>query len=116
MSLGSEHTSVWPGEQEHLWRLPQDSRSLTAVRPLLVPLVKTLQAELGEERAHAIVRKALGDLYRQFGAQWWRAQGAWNLGDNMAATFDTFAAGEALDYEVVKQTPDAFEVNVTGCR
>jgi L-2-amino-thiazoline-4-carboxylic acid hydrolase-like protein len=21
-----------------------------------------------------------------------------------------------LDYEVVKQTPDAFEVNVTGCR
>ena len=26
------------------------------------------------------------------------------------------AAGDALDYEVIKQTPDAFEVNVTGCR
>jgi hypothetical protein len=83
---------------------------------VLVPLVKTLQAELGEERANAIVRRALGDLYRQFGEQWWRAQGARNLGDTMAAAFEMFAAGEALDYEVVKQAPDAFEVNVTGCR
>jgi hypothetical protein len=31
---------------------------------VLVPLVKTLQAELGEERANAIVRKALGDRHR----------------------------------------------------
>jgi hypothetical protein len=34
----------------------------------------------------------------------------------MASAFDQFAAGDALDYELVKQTPDAFEVNVTGCR
>jgi hypothetical protein len=32
---------------------------------VLVPLVKALQAELGEERANAIVRKALADLYRK---------------------------------------------------
>jgi hypothetical protein len=31
---------------------------------VLVPLVKALQAELGEERANALVRKALGDVYR----------------------------------------------------
>jgi hypothetical protein len=83
---------------------------------VLIPLVKTLQAELGEERANALVRGALGDLYRKFGEKWWRAQGARNLGDNMASAFDMFAAGDALDYEVVKQAPDAFEVNVTGCR
>lgn len=83
---------------------------------VLVPLVKTLQAELGEERAHAIVRRALGDLYRKFGEKWWRAQGARNLGDNIASAFDMLAAGDALDYEVVKHAPDAFEVNVTGCR
>ena len=34
----------------------------------------------------------------------------------MALAFDRFAAGDALDYEVVKQAPDAFEVNVTQCR
>jgi hypothetical protein len=34
----------------------------------------------------------------------------------MATAFDGFAAGDALDYEVLKKTPEAFEVNVTGCR
>ena len=83
---------------------------------VLVPLVKTLQAELGEERANAIVRKSLGDLYRKYGEKWWRAQGARNFEDKIASAFDMFAAGDALDYEVLKQAPDAFEVNVTGCR
>lgn len=31
---------------------------------VLILLVRALQAELGEERANAIVRSALGDLYR----------------------------------------------------
>jgi hypothetical protein len=31
---------------------------------VLVPLIKALQAELGEERANALVRRALGDTYR----------------------------------------------------
>jgi L-2-amino-thiazoline-4-carboxylic acid hydrolase len=83
---------------------------------VLVPLVKALQAELGEERANAIVRKALGDTYRTLGEQWWQAQKASSLGENMAAAFDRFAAGDALDYEVIKQSSDAFQVNVTGCR
>jgi len=83
---------------------------------VLVPLVKALQAELGEQRANAIVRTALADLYRKFGEKWWRMQGAGDLGQKMASTFEMFAAGGALDYEVVKQAPDAFDVNVTGCR
>ena len=83
---------------------------------VLVPLVKALQAELGEERANAIVRKALGPLYRKYGEKWWHTQAARNLGETMATAFDGFAAGDALDYEVIKQTPEAFEINVTGCR
>lgn len=39
---------------------------------VLVPLIKVLQAELGEERANAIVRKALGDIYRKLGEKWWQ--------------------------------------------
>jgi L-2-amino-thiazoline-4-carboxylic acid hydrolase len=83
---------------------------------VLVPLVKALQAELGEERANAIVRKALGDMYRKLGEKWWQAQRARNLGDNVASAFEMYAAGGALDYDVVKQSSDAFEINVTGCR
>ena len=82
----------------------------------LVPLVRALQAELGEERANAIIRNALGELYRSYGEKWWRAQGSQDLGSNMASAFDRFAAGDALDYEVIKQAPDAFEANVTACR
>jgi hypothetical protein len=83
---------------------------------VLVPLVKTLQAELGEEQANALVSKALGDLYRKFGEKWWRTQGARGVGEKMAAAFDNFAAADALDHEVLESTPEAFEVNVTGCR
>jgi hypothetical protein len=83
---------------------------------VLVPLVKALQAELGEERANAIVRKAIGDLYRKYGEKWWRSQGARDLGEKVASAFEMFAAGDALEYEVIKQTPEAFEANVTQCR
>jgi hypothetical protein len=83
---------------------------------MLVPLVKALQAELGEERANRIVRNALGDMFRELGEKFWRAQRAPNLGANMASAFEKFSAGGALDYDVQKQSVDAFEVNVTGCR
>jgi hypothetical protein len=83
---------------------------------VLVPLVRTLQAELGEEHANALVRKCLGELYRQFGETWWRTQGASKFDEKVASAFEKFAEGDALDYEVLKQTTGAFELNVTGCR
>jgi hypothetical protein len=83
---------------------------------VLVPLIKALRAELGEERANAIVREALGEMYRELGEKFWQAQRTNDVGDNVAAAFERFAAGGALDYEVVKRSPDGFEVNVTGCR
>jgi hypothetical protein len=83
---------------------------------VLVPLVKTLRAELGEEQANRVVAKALGDLYRKYGETWWRTQGARGLGEKMAAAFAGFAAGNALDYEVLGTSGDAFDVNVTRCR
>ena len=83
---------------------------------VLVPLIKALQAELGEERANALVRKALGDVYRRLGEQWWRAKDSRHLGENMALAFATWAKGDALDYSVRAQSQDAYEIDVTGCR
>lgn len=37
---------------------------------VLLPLIKTLRAELGEERADTIARKALGAFYRKAGEAW----------------------------------------------
>jgi len=83
---------------------------------VLVPLVKALQAELGEERANAIVRKALGDVYRRLGEQWWRATQSGHLGENMASAFAAFAKGDAIDYNVRAQSQDTYDMDVTGCR
>lgn len=82
----------------------------------LVPLIKALREELGQERADDLVRRSLGPLYRQFGERWWRERGSDDVGRNMATAYVKFAEGDALDYEVLKQTPEAYEVNVTGCR
>ena len=83
---------------------------------VLVPLVKALQAELGEERANALVRKAMGDLYRRYGEEFRQRKNEKDLGTLMASAFATYALGEALDYRVIEQSPDAFEFDVTGCR
>jgi predicted ArsR family transcriptional regulator len=83
---------------------------------VLVPLVKALQAELGEERANALVRKALRDLYRRYGEDFWRAKNDENLGKTMVSAFATFARDDALDIEVKAQSQDAFDIDVRRCR
>ena len=83
---------------------------------VLVPLVKALQAELGEARANALVRKALRDTYRRYGEEFWRAKNDKNLGKTVASAFATYARDEALDYEIIEQSQDVFAMDVTGCR
>ncbi len=83
---------------------------------VLIPLIKALQAELGEERANSLVRGALGDLYRRFGEEFAQSKSADNLGDTMASAFATYARDDALEYRVIEQSPDGFAIDVTGCR
>jgi len=83
---------------------------------LLVPLVKALQAELGEERANRLVRKALGDIYRRYGEEFGQTKNENNLGKIMASAFATYARDDALDCSVIEQSQDAFEFDLTGCR
>jgi len=83
---------------------------------VLVPRVKALQAELGEERANALVRKALGDVYRRLGEQWWRAKKSGHVGDNMASAFAEFAKCDAVNYSVRARSQDTYGIDVTGCR
>jgi hypothetical protein len=83
---------------------------------VLIPLVKALQAELGEERANALVRKALGDVYRRLGEQWWQVRESSHVGENMASAFAAFSKGDAVDYNVRAQSQDTYEIDVTACR
>ena len=83
---------------------------------VLVPLVKAMQVELGKARANAIVRKALRDLYRRYGEDFWRAKNEENVGQAMTSSFATFARDDALDFEVKQQSHDAFDIDVRRCR
>lgn len=86
---------------------------------VLVPLVKALQAELGEARANALVRKALGDLYRGFGEEFWKTknetENKTDLGKAVSSAFKTYARDDALAYDIVEQTADTFAFDVTRC-
>jgi hypothetical protein len=79
---------------------------------VLVPLVKAMQDELGEEKANRLVRNALGDLYRRFGEEFWRSKNEPDLAKSVASAFKTCA----LDYRVDEQSQDAFALDVTRCR
>ena len=83
---------------------------------VLVPLVKALRAELGEERANALVRNALAETYRRYGEAFWRAKNEKNVGKALASAFASYARDDALDYTIIEQTEDAFGFDVTGCR
>ena len=83
---------------------------------VLVPLIKAMQAELGEARANALVRKALGDVYRGYGEAFWRARNESSLGKTIASAFKAYGRDGALDYHVTEQSQDAFEFDVTSCR
>jgi hypothetical protein len=83
---------------------------------VLVPLVKALQAELGEARANAIVRSALRDLFRGYGEEFWRAKNEPNVGEAVASAFKAYARDDALTYDVIEQSENAFAFDVTRCR
>jgi L-2-amino-thiazoline-4-carboxylic acid hydrolase-like protein len=83
---------------------------------VLVPLIKAMQAELGKERANELVRKTLGDLYRRYGEEFWRSKSEAGLGNAVASAFATYARDDALNYDVIEQSQDSFEINVRECR
>jgi hypothetical protein len=83
---------------------------------VLVPLVKALRAELGPEKADALVRETLGEQYRKLGDRWWRSRGGDDLGTSITALMEWNATDGALQYRVLKKTADGFDADVTQCR
>jgi hypothetical protein len=83
---------------------------------VLVPLVKALQIELGEERANALVRRTLGAIYRRYGEEFWSATNGNDLGKAMGPELAAYARDNALDYKMIEQSQDAFAFDVTTCR
>ena len=84
---------------------------------VLVPVLRALRAELGNDRANAIVRKALRDWSKQLFAA---------IGDSiegsprrkwatMRSALDNVTAHE-VDFEILRQDKEALDIDVTHCR
>ena len=84
---------------------------------VLVPLLRAFREELGIERANRIAWKALEKWRTEVVRQFPRGPSTdpverWRTGNAMAAPM----IGDAVDYEQLKDTDEAVEFNITGCR
>ena len=78
------------------------------------PIFKAFAEKVGQEEALAILRPVIEDLAFQSGQAAARMAG----GDTIAhfvKAMEAWAAGDAYQFDVVKQTDDAYEWNVTHC-
>ncbi len=79
------------------------------------PLVRAFAAELGQDRALAIVGQVIRELARQSGGELAQILGERTL-DAFAQTLDRWRENGALEIEVLEQTPEKLSFNVTRCR
>jgi hypothetical protein len=80
----------------------------------LIPVIEAFEHEIGKEQAHAIVSKALRDDTRNF-YQNIRKGFEGNPIDLIVGGLSMFAEDGALDYEILDQTEDSFNLNITRC-
>lgn len=81
-----------------------------------IPIVRALQAELGVERANEIVRRAIDGSSKKDVEKSLKGSLPEKMPFNEKGLAATFAASDALRYEVLREDDEAFDFNVTGCR
>jgi L-2-amino-thiazoline-4-carboxylic acid hydrolase len=79
------------------------------------PLVRTFADELGKERTLAIVRDVISRLAREGGAELARSLGEQSL-EAFSRTLDRWRENDALEIEVLGQSPENLSFNVVRCR
>lgn len=82
----------------------------------MIPIIRAMEKELGRERAHELVRKALDDKSRKELTEALGDRKFESMPYNSTGMDATFAAGDALQYDVLREDAEAFDFNVTGCR
>ena len=79
------------------------------------PLVRGFAAEIGTDRALAVVREVVAQLARDRGAELARATGEASLAA-FAADIDRWREGGALEIEFLERSDAQLDFNVTRCR
>ncbi|MDB5311825.1 MAG: hypothetical protein JWO38_6027 [Gemmataceae bacterium] len=82
---------------------------------VIAPLVRAFAAEVGEERARAVLAGVIADLARQAGCAAAEAVGGNDL-SHLKQAVEQWKVGGALELDVLRDEAGAFEFNVTRCR
>jgi L-2-amino-thiazoline-4-carboxylic acid hydrolase len=97
---------------QHMPELPLIDRIKVAAE-LVIPIVKQMEAELGTERAHEIVRSGVSKQFRAMA----RDAVAGANGDSLTALMNlNSGVRQGIDIETnTTEQPDGFAMDVTGC-
>lgn len=82
---------------------------------VIAPLLRAFAAEVGEERARAIVAGVIRELAKQGGCAAATTVGGSDL-PHLKEVVERWRAGGALELTVLRDDAGAFEFNVTRCR
>jgi hypothetical protein len=82
---------------------------------ILIPVLEALGQEFGRERVLAITRDVIVDVARQQGRALAEQAGGNGLLD-LARGFEAWRKGNALEMEVLEESPERYAFNVTRCR
>ncbi len=78
----------------------------------VVPLIRDLQRILGEEAVNAALAQRIKDLTSEAK----KSDAMYEDLSQMVDGVKTYAAGGALEYDVLRADKDHFDINVTGCQ
>lgn len=82
---------------------------------IVAPLLAEVRQELGDERTVTLLRRVIERLARESGAELARSAGQQGLA-GFAETLDRWTEGGALEIELLEQSDDRLDFNVTRCR
>lgn len=82
---------------------------------VIAPLLDAMSAEFGAERVRTIARDVIVRLAQEQGAQLADSVGGCSLA-HFAGTLERWTADDALRIDVLEQSSERFDFNVTRCR
>lgn len=82
---------------------------------VLIPLIRAFQSRFGESATHDIVRKAIEEIARNQGIDFARKVHG-TLIEKLQLLIPKFCEGGAIEIEVINQSSDSYDFNVTRCQ
>ena len=100
-----------------LWNTRTDIPLVDRVRiqaEVLVPIMRELRAELGEQRANELLRRTLSPMFREIGRRYFENAGHRPIEAMQAQATDS-AAGDAVAFDM-RPNGEVMEADVTRCQ